>query len=868
MTEFLIAVVALVLGIVALNKIAVLDRKVAKLKMELGQLGVVPLQKPVATKVPKAKPAEIAPAEILKEPEPVVIAKVPTPTPPPLPARNMEQALASRWFVWIGGVAIAIGGLLFVKYAFDHSLISPTLQIIVALVVAAILSFAGDRMLRSGDTSYVPAALSGAGLAIAFGAIFAAYGLYDLVSPSIAFVGLGLVGLLSLWLSLKQGPFIAALGLAGSFATPTLIQTANPNAWTFFPYLLIILAASFAVLRKRPWWWLGYIGIAGSAAWAILWMHGPFVGADVLPLGLYALAFGAISFFAIKGRDALSMGEGSLLHPTKMSPTLQLGAVGAGISSLILALLVFKAQHGSIAIALFTVGMIAVCGLAWFKRGETGAALGAALLTGLVFMGWPHVSSSNWGLLEAVFGQMSIDNPVEASRFLRAMLGAGAAYMVFGVFGIYRKIPSLNWAWLAAGAPAFFVAGAALNAKALLSDRSWAAIAIGVAAVLLAVIYHRRGKLSDVAENKTSGILAVGAAAGLWFGAHMLFEGVELTLAISALAFAFAYLTRNLAVRLFGPIAAAFGSIAALRLFFSRELWTDDRSLLLGQHWPLYGYGIPVVLFWFASRMLKSTGNARSSTGLEAVSLGLLISLVSVELRVLIGGGVAHDSFSLLEVSSHLLAWLGGAYALLYRQEIYSSFTSKWGSRILLGVSALGLIGLSLLVLNPIVTGDRIEGSALINTLWLAYLAPVVLLALMARKLDAVRLLNWRPALGILCLVLVVAFVTLEVKRLFQGPYLIAEFSSDAESYAMSAAWLVLAVGLLIAGLRMNRKTIRYGGLAVMILALLKTFAYDLWQLGGLWQIASVMGIGLSLVGIGWLYTKFIRPAETASVPQ
>jgi uncharacterized membrane protein len=858
MIEILVAAVALVLGIVALNKIATLDRRVAKLKMELGQFAA----QGSAFHKPEIKPGEVVSQENLKRPLPAKLVQQPLPVKS-IPPRNMEQALASRWFVWIGGVAIAIGGLLFVKYAFDHSLISPTLQILIALIVAMILILAGDRMRRAEDTSYVPAALSASGLVVAFGAIFAAYGLYELVSSGVAFVGLGLVGLLSLWLSLKQGPLIAALGLAGSFVTPTLIQAANPNAWTFFPYFLIILAASFAVLRKRPWWWLGYIGIAGSATWAVLWMHGPYVGADVLPLGLYALAFGAISFFSIKGRDALSLGEGSLLHPTKMSPTLQLGAVGAGVASLILALLVFKAQHGTTAITLFALGMIAVCALAWFKRGETGAALGAALLTGLVFMGWPHFSYLSWDFLIDIFGRVTIDNPAEARRFLRIMFGAGAAFTTFGLLGVYRKTPSLNWAWLAATAPVVFVGGSVVNARSMLIDRGWAVISIIVASVLWAVIYHRRGKLVDGAENQTSGVLAVGVAAGLWFGAHMLFEGVELTLAISALAFVFAYLTRNLAVRMFGPVAAAFGSIAALRLFFSRELWTDDRSLLLGQHWPLYGYGIPVLLFWFAFRMLRSTGHVRSATGLEAVSLGLLISLVSVELRVLIGGGVAHDNFSLLEISSHLLAWLGGAYGLLYRQEIYSSFTSKWGSRILLGVSCIGLIGLSLLVLNPIVTGDRIEGGALINTLWLAYFAPVVVLAFIARKLDAVGLLKWRPALGVLCLVLVVVFVTLEVKRLFNGPHLIAEFSSDAESYAMSAAWLILAVSLLIAGLRMNRKTIRHGGLAVMILALLKTFAYDLWQLGGLWQIASVMGIGLSLVGIGWLYTKFIRPVAS-----
>jgi uncharacterized membrane protein len=331
-----------------------------------------------------------------------------------------------------------------------------------------------------------------------------------------------------------------------------------------------------------------------------------------------------------------------------------------------------------------------------------------------------------------------------------------------------------------------------------------------------------------------------------------------LTVAIALIAFGAAALSRILPIRLLGAISAGLASFTALRLFVSRELWNDDVTLPWGQHWPLYGYGIPIVLFLLASRMLKSFG-PRSSTGLEAVSLGLAISLVSLELRVLIGGGVNAPNFTLLEASTHLLTWLGAAYGLAYRQQIFSSFVSLWGSRILLGVSCVGIVFANLLALNPLATGDVVEGGAIINTLWLAYLAPVVLLALMAPKLAAIGLGKLRSVIGALALVLVITFVTLETKRLFQGPVLNAEFSSDAESYAMSAVWLTLSVVLFITGLKFNRPTIRYAGLAVMVLALFKTFGYDLWQLGGLWQIASVMGIGLSLVGIGWLYTRFVR---------
>jgi len=161
----------------------------------------------------------------------------------------------------------------------------------------------------------VPQALAAAGLVIAFGSIYAAYALYELVAPLVAFAGLAALGLGALALSLRQGPLIAALGLIGSYVTPSLIPSPDPNAWSFFPYLLVILAASFAVLRRRTWWWLGFAAIAGSALWALLWLKGgPFEMADIAPVGLFAgtvvlafgqaLAFPALMTLAVNGAPA------------------------------------------------------------------------------------------------------------------------------------------------------------------------------------------------------------------------------------------------------------------------------------------------------------------------------------------------------------------------------------------------------------------------------------------------------------------------------------------------------------------------------------------------------------------------------------
>lgn len=48
----------------------------------------------------------------------------------------------------------------------------------------------------------------------------------------------------------------------------------------------------------------------------------------------------------------------------------------------------------------------------------------------------------------------------------------------------------------------------------------------------------------------------------------------------------------------------------------------------------------------------------------------------------------------------------------------------------------------------------------------------------------------------------------------------------------------------------------------VLALVVLKVFIGDMSNLEGLLRIASFVGLGFCLVGIGWLYQRFVRGAE------
>jgi uncharacterized membrane protein len=50
-----------------------------------------------------------------------------------------------------------------------------------------------------------------------------------------------------------------------------------------------------------------------------------------------------------------------------------------------------------------------------------------------------------------------------------------------------------------------------------------------------------------------------------------------------------------------------------------------------------------------------------------------------------------------------------------------------------------------------------------------------------------------------------------------------------------------------------------------MVLVVLKVFLWDMSSLEGLYRIASFIGLGLCLVGIGWLYQRFVQPRKFES---
>jgi uncharacterized membrane protein len=246
-------------------------------------------------------------------------AQIDAPLLPAPAGRGWEEILVENWLVWLGGVALALGGAFLVKLSIDYGLLTPAVRVALGVLLGLAL-WAGAEWIvwgepAEGRASNVSQALAAASAATIFASLYAAYQLYGLVPAALAFPLLALTAVATVLMSLQHGPFVAVLGLAGTLAVPAMVSSEQPSALALFAYLILVGAGSLALLRHRAWWWLAWIALAGSIGWALLWLAMLYHAADVWVIGGYLLA--QIGLFAAlrRGVPGVPFLEGVIDEP-------------------------------------------------------------------------------------------------------------------------------------------------------------------------------------------------------------------------------------------------------------------------------------------------------------------------------------------------------------------------------------------------------------------------------------------------------------------------------------------------------------------------------------------------------------------------
>jgi uncharacterized membrane protein len=284
------AIASIVMAIGTRDRLHALERRLALLERTPGGLpatGSAPAparQQPVAPE-PPAVPAPISapPPEVQapRPPEPPAPSKpaqphAPTSASPPVPPqKSFEERFGTQWVVWVGGVALALGGFFLVRLSIQQGLIGPGVRVTLgALLAIAVIAAGGWARLSdqlSGiaglPSAHIPSILTAAGTTIAYADVYAAYALYGFLPPAAAFLLLGVVALATLAAALLHGPALAGLGLVGAYVTPVLVASNRPDYWSLYIYLAVVTAAAFVLARLRMWRWLAITAIGFAFLW-------------------------------------------------------------------------------------------------------------------------------------------------------------------------------------------------------------------------------------------------------------------------------------------------------------------------------------------------------------------------------------------------------------------------------------------------------------------------------------------------------------------------------------------------------------------------------------------------------------------------
>jgi uncharacterized membrane protein len=796
------------------------------------------------------------------------------PTAPAIPSAaperpDIETALGTRWAVWVGGLALALGGLFLIRYSIEAGIFGPGVRLTMAALLGLALVGGGEFIRRTGfkvpiegaDGAYVPGILTAAGAFTLFGAVYAAHGIYGFIGPTLGFTLMGIIGVGTIAAALVHGQALAGIGLLGSMITPVLVSSQSPNAWALFGYLAIVLVANTVIARMRDWSFLAAAGFAGAGLWCLLYLSDASAVDLAVVMFTNAVTLGALAFVWLGRRTDGAAAPGTVDWPS-IAP-----AFFVAFAATMLIDPDFQIAGGAVYGGVLIVAMLVIA----LYRPSGLPLLHAAGIAAVVVHGQAALAGSF--VLEFSGGELTVEGlPVSTSAIALHPVGVALAlaFLVAGYWQARQTIamaPGRAAAWAGWGTlvPLAVVASLWIAFGNLDRDLPYAA-----AALVLVAVFIAGGEA--IARNETpvlKGELAVSfALAGAGIAGvlmlHMGFGGLWTTILIGAAAAIAAMATRVRVYPVLGWLCVGAVIIVMGRVAFDP---TIVGAMFLGKT-PVFnallpGYGIPALAFGFAAWQLARTTNGRPRLVMEAAAaLFALLTLAMLVRHAMNGGVIDASTPTLAEQAIYTLIAIGAGAILVALDMRSPSSVLRIGSLAAGVVSVALIVAQHFLFLNPLFTDESTGKIPILNLLFLAYLLPAVAAGALALYARGKRPIWYSAMLGLLASVLVFVYATLSVRRLFQGEHIgLWAGMGQLETYSYSALWLAMGVGLLVAGVWLKSQILRIASAVLIAVAVAKVFIFDMSELEGVLRALSFIGLGAVLIGIGLFYQRLLTSA-------
>jgi uncharacterized membrane protein len=789
-------------------------------------------------------------------------------------ARATGEWVRQNWVYLVSAASLALAGVFFVQYGVEAGLLPPVARVAAGIVFGAGLIAAGEAMRRrvgdAGAARYLPQVFSGAGLVSAFASVVAARLMYGLIGPEATFAALAMLAVGAVLLGWRNGPLLVAVGLIGAAAAPLLTGGGREAAPWLYAHYGLVASIGLAVDAFRRWGWvsalalaLGYVGAAlmfaagaGAPGLAVLLAAMPCLAALLPGKALFPEHPGTPLLLALWRRGRAG---GWPDVPVRLA----FGAMAVSVPALV-ALGQRPTPEALLALAL--LGGLALVFLTWAERARALEdlpflpAAGALAVIGLAgWNGWPLMADYAAAVIgarmpesappltvSAILGGAALVSAAFARRALAARDGAAPMALAQGMAAaLVAPMAAAVFEMLWAPAPVLGPYPWALHAMALAAGATWLALRFA---------RHDAPRLQRAAHAALAALSLVALAL------FVLTTKAALTLALSVLLVVAAVLDRRFRLPEMGAFIQLGILVLTWRLLVDPGLdWALDAAL--SQVLAAHGGAIAAALaaWWH----LRGLDRPATRAALGAAAMVFAAMLANVLAGRVLDGREADTHWAL---SLQALPWLLVALAqasLAGRAPGDTRATrwlrrARWALAAIAGLVAATALALAVSLRNPLfawspeIVGGRVIGPPVFDSLAIAYLVPGLVLA-------AAGL--WAPGFGMvvrrLCVGAGAAFAALyaglEIRRLWQGPFIGGPDVLQGELYSYTLAMLVTGAVMLVQAHRRRRVGLRRAAMAVIALTVAKVFLIDISGLSGLVRVASFLGLGLSLAALAWL---------------
>jgi uncharacterized membrane protein len=891
-----IAIVALVKAVSLGDRFNALEARLSALEPRTaGAPGAAPLPgatpapsppAPEPTRAPEPPPSPAPAAAMAAEPPPeraVPPLAEPEPQPaqpasasPPEHVAGFEERFGTRWTVWIGGVALALGGIFLVKYSIEAGLIGPRLRLFFGALLAAALVAGGEWTRQRKDlagfasmpAADIPSILTAAGTTVAYATVYAAYGLYGFLDPAVAFVLLGAVALATLAAALLHGPALAALGLVGAYVTPMLVASNEPNYWALYIYLAVVTASAFALALVRLWQWLALIAIAFGFVWLLPGVSDN--GVEALAAHLFHVVVG----YALAAALIVSgLFYGPSAEPGKIDPLSVIALSVYGLGALIL---VLASQHDPAALTVFTLLTLATAAIAWRSEAAAGAVPLAAVFAGVVVIRWAFAPEIAYLIAPPGVAGGAAPQPLHADIIPHIALGLLYAAL-FGAAGFLAQgrsqSPFVAMLWSAVSVATPIVILIALYYRIAGFERS---IPFAGVALLLAALNGWAAeqfiKRPPAPGSAAAGALySVGTVAALALALTLSLEKGWLTVALALMVPGIAWIANERPLPMLRTLTAAAAVLVMARVGWEPRIVGADVGVTPVFNWILYGYGVPALAFWAGGHLLRKRADDGPTRMVESAAILFTVLTVLLEIRhYMTGGDIYRPVSGLGELSLQVCTGFAMAIGLEHVRHRTQSIVHDIGAQAIAAATFAAVVLGLWMIRNPLFSGEPV-GLGFFNLILLGYGIPAVLAIVLAMRTRHVRPDAYRICAAAIAVLLMLSYLSLEVRTLFHGSVLTQGRTTDAEQYTYSVVWLAYGVALLLFGIAFRSQPARLASAAITLLTVAKVFLFDMAGLAGVFRALSFIGLGLVLVGIGALYQRLLfprRPPTTTAPAQ